>query len=199
MDTTIAVDETALEMRLDKIKKLLTDGMELFLEAGTEIVKIIDEVEGGKDWLLERSGLSVPILTALERVGRKQWHPELMLETRLNRALRRLSYSDQSEVLKKGFDMMVRTQSGFDTIKVSVENADGHLNQLIDGDRLRDLAAQRSWLEQEQARERQKAIHQEVKTPPSPYEVRKGKLIVGSVSFDEDLLLSILQQMRRAR
>lgn len=82
----------------------------------------------------------------IERIGRKQLDPRLALDASITGSrLRALPYSEQQRALDEGVEVLLVDG---ETLKVKAENlTDTYVNQVVGRDGIRDLGAQRAYIE----------------------------------------------------
>lgn len=175
------VTESAINAFQDAFKR----GLEGIVEAGAIYVKAIDSDPSAQDLFRERFADFIPASawSGFEAVGRKWMHPKLLLggmsDRRLATYVKRLPYSLQERILNhERFDILLLDGQ---VLKTSpLDCTDEQREQLFDGATLRDVPAQRSYLE---------TIARKAKVipdaEPMPYVIVKG-----SITFRRGTVLS---------
>lgn len=175
-------------------------GLQSFVQAGEIIVDLIDndglERETIVDLASKISGapISLDVVRTFEKVGRKNFRPELAIASYpAAAALRRLPYGEQGKLLSSGVEFL--TAKG-DIIILNVANiTDLQKRQIFlpDGG-VRGIAAQRAWVESEKTR---LALADGVKPiSSSPWTIRKGRVTFNEgVEMSRKDLMVLLTQM----
>lgn len=172
--------------------ELLQRGVDCWVQAGELAAKAIEE---NPDWPDEVCA-QVPWLTPariyeFQKIGLKKIHPRLMLcDLPGVRALRRLPYKVQETYITQPVELLI---TNGDTLRVDVHNLTREqADQVFNGDGVRPLAAQRSWLESRAMEKAQpKDLHVE------PYIVKRNVLKVNEAGtiFTRKDLIRILAEM----
>lgn len=140
------------ESLVAKFQDAFRRGIDGIVEAAQIYVKAIDADPNAPAVFKDRFADCIPASawSGFERVGRKQLHPKLLLGGMANRRVaahvRRLPYSSQERVFnKERFDLLLLDGQ---TLKVSpLECNPEQAEQLFDGPVIRDIPAQRAYLE----------------------------------------------------
>lgn len=144
--TTLAINYRA---EIQAINDLIVKGMEAWHEAGRHIARLVDEDPDAIQRLSEAAPMLTPgILRSLERIGRQELLPELLLKHGAGYSrLRELPLSYQRKYIKEPIPVLIQTANGPDTLNVPVENlTPRQVRQVFTSDGIRDLSAQRAWL-----------------------------------------------------
>jgi hypothetical protein len=138
-------DETA------QFVQLVMKGIQCWMEAGKLVAKKLNEDPDWADRVHElHPEISVETIYAFDKVGRMQLHPQLLLSDCPGHVqLRRLSYDAQQKYLGEPVPLLVRTESGWESLNVDVRNLTTlQAAQVFEGSKgVRSDAAQRAWLE----------------------------------------------------
>jgi len=138
------------QSKVDEIIDLLNGAMEAWVKAGRIVAEIADEDEKALEAIAENVPLlTIGVLRKLEKLGRGQLLPELLVPTRPGLArLAKMPIDVQRRYLHQPVPLLVQGPSGMDELLVRVADLQGHqLDQVFDVDGVRDLGAQRAKLE----------------------------------------------------
>jgi len=159
---------------VQEFRKAFSAGIDSIVEASGIYVAALDENSQNAALFQEAFGDLIPASAwgSFEAVGRKWMHPKLLLNAggKYSGKIKRLPYSTQEAIFEgMRFDLLTRTG---DTLKVDVmECTPDQVEQLIDGSNLRNVSAQRAYLES------QKTTPKSEDVEPMPYVIYKGKVI----------------------
>lgn len=151
-------------------------GIDGIVEAAEVYVKAIDADPAAADVFRDRFSDCIPpsAWAGFEAVGRKWIHPKLLMggmsDRRVAAKVKRLPYSVQERVFhKERFDLLLLDGQ---VLRVSLlECSPEQADQLCDGQIIRDIAAQRAWLEA--AKRRAVTIPD---AEPMPYLISGGRV-----------------------
>jgi hypothetical protein len=146
MNNELAID---YKTEISQIGDLIIKGMEAWVQAGQHIARLVDSDADAIEKLAKASPtISVGILRSLERIGRKELLPELLIKTGAGFAkLRDLPFSLQKKHLAEPVPVLIMTANGPDTLNVSVGDLTSRqVKQVFAADCVRDIGAQRAWL-----------------------------------------------------
>ena len=124
-------------------------GMEAWQQAGRIIADIVDKDPSAIDQICASNPhITAGILRSLERIGRSELLPELLLKSGpAYSKLRDLPIAAQRRYMKDPIPVLIQTQNGPDVLNVSIENlTPKQVRQVFAGDCVRNEAAQRAWL-----------------------------------------------------
>lgn len=176
---------------VNKFIELFLKGIELWLEAGRIVSQALEEDPDFAEKVnAAHPEISVDTVYAFDRIGRKQLHPKLVISDSPGaRKLRRLPYTMQEKYTDEPVPVLIRTESGWETLKVNVFNLTSEqAAQVFDGDVIRTEGAQRAWLESKAS----KALIQ----VDEPYRVSGRKLLIMQpCQLNAKQLATILAQM----
>lgn len=151
MKNTITVDRYSEQ--LTAVANLISKGLDCWTEAGTILCQMIDADPLVIDRIAsDLPNISKPMLYNLEKIGRKQIAPEILMKSGAAwKRLLRAPYSVQQKFLapNSGVDLLVRKDDGeYDSLRVAVDVLTPHqARQAIDSEgTVRDLGAQRAYL-----------------------------------------------------
>jgi len=188
--------ELVITQELSKFQDAFTRGLEGITEASKIYVDAIDDNPENSEKFREYFADSIPSSTwsSFEAIGRKWMHPRLLIGGMSDRAkamlVKRLPYDEQSNIMekRKRYPLLL---IGGDTLEVSVQDATlEQVGQLIDGSTIRNLAAQKAFLEQAKTT---KAIKE---SEPLPYTLSDGRITFRrSVTLTKAELRRILAEM----
>ena len=159
----------------EKFHSAFTAGLEGIAEAARIYVESIDADPANKLRFLAHFDGQVPptIWKSLEKVGRKQIHPQLLLGVVGNATdIKRLPYSEQEKVIN-GDPLILLTDRG-EQINVDLRTAPKTVvNQLVASDHVRSLAEQKLYL---LGLAKIEAADAKVQTVSMPYNVKGSKI-----------------------
>lgn len=147
--TTLTLDRTDYKQAVDAINDLMVKGMEAWKAAGKIVADLVDKDPDAIDRILEVSPmLTKGILRSLERIGRDELLPELLLRNGLVYArLRELPIQLQRRYVKEPVPLMIQTANGPDTLNVTLDALSPlQARQVFSSDGVRSLSEQRAWL-----------------------------------------------------
>jgi hypothetical protein len=171
--STTTLERTDYAKAVGAINDLMIKGMEAWKEAGRIVADLVDRDPCAIDQLIESSPmLTKGILRSLERIGRCELVPELLLKGGAAYAkLRELPYPVQQKYLKEPVQLMIQTSTGVDTLNVALDSlSPAQVRQVFSADGVRSLPEQRAWLA-----EHSRPVPAEAEA--LPYEVH-GKIVV---------------------
>jgi hypothetical protein len=130
------------------LKCLVGQGIDALTAAGRLLLEMLD---GGASFpdISEQSGIPMDVLGQLERIGRHQLNPHLLLATYpAVQAIQRLSLSEQDRLLSEPVAVMVMKDGHPDTLMIAAKNMTREqVGQVFAKGHVRTLAEQRAWLE----------------------------------------------------
>jgi hypothetical protein len=138
-----------VKVKLGTLKKCFSDGVEAWRRAGEILVELLDVDGQDLEGLHEASELPMDVLATLEKIGRKQVNPRLLVsDFPAARVLERLPMSEQDKLLREPVDMMVVHDGKADVIKVAVQHMTrSQVKQVFARNYVRPLNEQRAFLE----------------------------------------------------
>lgn len=173
--STATLARTDYRRAVDAINDLMIKGMEAWKAAGKIVADLVDEDPDAIDRIIEVSPmLTKGILRSLERIGRDELMPELLLRNGLAYAkLRELPIQLQRKYVKEPVPLMIQTANGPDTLNVTVDAlSPQQVRQVFSSDGVRSLAEQRAWLADNAPR-----LTPAIEAETLPFEVH-GKTVV---------------------
>ena len=176
---------------INKITKLVSDGVSNWIKAGEMINEIMSTQENGFDLIVEKTGFSPSLVHSLSKMGNKTLNPYLMLKTSSGYSkLEKCSYVDQVKYCNEPVDLLITTDDGFDTLKVSVNNlTNNQINQIYNGSEIRDLAAQRAYIESANT-------YGKIKEVDLDYLIEgKNLVVLNKTKFSKRQLIKIIDSM----
>jgi hypothetical protein len=137
-----------MDSKLAALRKAVTEGILAYLKAGELLVEILDEGYNLQD-IAEKSEMPVDVLAQLERIGRKQLCPQLLLaEYPAARRLERLPFSEQERLMNGPVEVLILRDGTTDTLQVNVQHlTPQQVRQVFAASHVRSLAEQRQWIE----------------------------------------------------
>ena len=175
----VQVNLTRYANDLERLQQCLHSGMAAWVEAGEIVVRILEDDKDGIHVLTQAlPELSEDIFYTLERLGKRQLHPRLLVTDNPGmKRLQSLSYAQQCRLLEEPVDVLIKNKDRIDTLKVRVENlTPAQCRQVFAPHSLRDLASQRAYLEAEERKVRLE-IEGLVQADPCPYRIVGQKII----------------------
>ena len=178
---------------IDQFVELVQRGIDAWIEAGEIVAKNMDDdAEWAEKVNAAHPEISIEMLYAFDRVGRKQLHPKLLLSDGPGvRKLRRLPYQMQEKYLNGSVPVLVTTTPGeWDTLQIDIHNlTPSQASQVFDGDKVRSPQQQRAWIEDQKAK--RVAV-----TYDEPFRVTGRKLVIMEpCQLSAKQLAQILAQM----
>ena len=176
--------EITIKSRMDEFGEALKAGIDGLVKAGEIYVEAIEEDPRNADKFRERFTDWVPSAawSNFENMGRKLMHPRLVMggmsDRKKTSLIKRLPYSTQARVFERErFSLLTATG---DTLQIDLMEATAEqAEQLCDGSSIRNLSAQKAWMEARAA-----AASQE------PAEVLPYTITDGKVTFRRGTVLS---------
>lgn len=170
-----------------ELKDCIQRGQQAFIQAGEIVVDLI-EAGSGLDALHEATDIPMDVLAQLERIGRKQLNPHLLLsDFPAARAMERLPLSEQNRLLNEPVDVFIFRDGAPDKMSIPAPVLTSKQTRQVFGrNYVRPLNEQRSFLEASKATDAQ-IIKRDV-----PYEItRRHTVIIGGNEFTVSELLRI--------
>jgi len=184
-------ENTKLEAnKIDEFKELITVGIQSWVKAGELIVQILDNCEASLHEISDQTCLSIGILSRFEQLGRKQIIPELLIaEYPASSKLIKLPYSEQSRLINGTVEVL--TNNGESLFIDSKNLTPSQCKQVFSGSTIRDLPAQRAWIESNKRKSSMNNIVNEM-----PYSI-SGKEVIfeKGCRMKASQLLNILAQL----
>lgn len=146
----LATTNTAeLSEAIESINVLMVRGMEAWKSAGRIVADLVDRDADVIDRIVQLSPmLTKGILRSLERIGRDELVPELLLKNGLAYAkLRELPVQTQRRLLREPIPLLIETKTGVDTLNVTLDAlSPQQVRQVFSHDGVRTPAEQRAWM-----------------------------------------------------
>jgi hypothetical protein len=176
------------DQRLEEFYATLQRGKEALEEAGRILVALIDEDASVKERIMEEHPeITEDVIETFERIGRRQLYYRLcLLEAPGIRALKRCPYSEQVRYMDEPIPMLLLNgKDSTDSLTVSVNAlTPEQVRQVFGAHRVRTLAEQRAWLENQKSKPQPIAKRE-------PYTIGKGR-----ITFHEPVTLSASDMAR---
>lgn len=188
--TTALTNET----EINEFLSLFKQGYDAWVKAGEILVQMIDRDPDVIDAILDRyPDLNAGILRQFEKMGRKQLHPLLLLESTPGESrLARLPYSEQVRHIDKPVEIIVETEAGPDTMSVQTKHLTRlQAEQVFAKDHVRNLAEQRAWLMDR----RERSVTDALQTHPWRI-VGRNQVEVAGVRLTRKQVLEILKELK---
>lgn len=167
------INTTLVNKQIEQFTQLVQRGIDAWTEAGRLLVKMIEDNPNAKAEIVEACpDITEEILSRFEAIGRNQLHPKTLLNNSPGmRRLRSLPFSDQTRYLNSPVPVLVRTESGVDTLQVAVQNlTHQQALQVFASGTVRSPEAQRAYLESRRA-----VAQSKIKTV-APYVIKGGRV-----------------------
>jgi hypothetical protein len=164
-----------IPQQYEKFNKLVLKGIEAWVEAGKMLVEMQKTNPNvSKEICAAYPSLSPAVIAKFEAIGRGTLNPQLLLsESPGVRKLRAMPISVQNHLEGGSVDLLVLREKGVDVMKVEIKNlTQSQAAQVFGRYNVRDLAAQRAWLEDKQTRSKFISV-----TSSLPYKL-KGDVIL---------------------
>jgi hypothetical protein len=179
---------------VDQFLALFKEGYDAWVKAGEVLVELIDQNPMVIDEILDRyPDINAGILRQFEKLGRKQLHPLLLLESTPGESrLARLPYSEQVRHLDAPVEIIVETDAGPDTMSVQVKHLTRlQAEQIFAKDHVRNLAEQRAWLMDR----RERSVTDALQTHPWRV-VGKSQVEIAGVRLSRKQIVEILKELK---
>jgi hypothetical protein len=163
----------------EELKSLFLQGIESLKKAGDKLLEML-EAGGSLPDIAENSGIPADVLAQLERIGRNQLNPSLLLANYPAAvALQRLSVSEQNRLLASPAEVLILKNGAADTLLVDVKNMTREqVTQVFAKGHVRALPEQRAWLES------RAAVTPEVKVSTPPYTITRKKTVIFNIAVE---------------
>lgn len=147
MKTEMTIQPT--QGRIAELQQAIFTGVEAWKKAGQLLVEIIEQDGLALGEIAEKADLPLDVLAQLEKIGRNQLVPQLLLsEYPAARKLERLPMSEQERLMLEPVEVMVMKEGQPDTLRVPVRHLTGaQVKQVFASNHVRTLSEQRQWIE----------------------------------------------------
>jgi len=137
--------ETLQKSKYSEIQELLISGIDCWKKAGDLLCAFLDKGESIVV-ISEETGMPRNVLVQLERIGRKQIMPFLLIsDFPAARALEKLPYSEQKRLTEESVPVLLQTAEGPDILNVKVEAMTHEQVRQVFGDgQVRSIAEQKA-------------------------------------------------------
>ena len=182
------------ETEINEFLSLFKQGYDAWVKAGEVLVQMLDRDPSVIDAILDRyPDLNAGILRQFEKMGRKQLHPLLLLESTPGESrLARLPYSEQLRHIDAPVEIIVETDNGPDMMQVETKHLTrAQAEQVFAKDHVRTPAEQRAWLMDR----REKSVTQAWQTHPWRV-VGKSHVEIAGVRISRKQVLEILKELQ---
>lgn len=168
--------ETTLQKtssRIAELQQAIFTGVEAWKKAGHLVVEIIEKDGLALAEIADQSELPLDALSQLEKIGRNQLVPQLLLaEYPAARKMGQLPMSEQERLMLEPVEVMVMKEGVPDTLRVPVRHLTGQqVRQVFASNHVRTLSEQRQWIES------QRPSNEPVKVDVPYILTRKGSVI----------------------
>ena len=161
---------------IEKFVDLFQRGYEAWVEAGRVVVQALESDPDFADKVHEKHPeISIETVYAFDRLGRQDLHPKLLISDSPGaKRLRQLRYHVQEKFVEKPVPVLIKTDSGWETLKVSVfDLTSDQASQVFDKNDVRNDHSQRAYIEGKKASKAVKSFQVDM-----PYRVVGRKLVV---------------------
>lgn len=175
--------------KIQQLRECLTRGRDAFAQAGEMVVAAIEEGGLSLDALHDLTEIPMDVLAQLERIGRKQLNPQLLLsDFPASRTMMRLPLSEQDRLMKEPVEVFVIKDGNPDKMSLPVAVlTPPQVKQVFARNYVRPLAEQRAWIDAQVAPAAKATTKRDV-----PYEItRRHTVIIGGNEFTVAELLRI--------
>lgn len=144
----------SVQDRIDRAAALIQQGIDAWVEAGKIIAELVDSDPLVLEEMSRKKGIPLGVLERFEQIGRKQIHPQLLCSDAPGfRKMIKLPYSIQERYLVEPVDLLIKTDTGWETLRVDVKNlTPDQADQVFTRSGIRDAAAQRAFIEDRAAK-----------------------------------------------
>lgn len=172
-------NQITLETGCNEIKSLFYQGISSFKKAGETLVKMLEAGQHLPE-ISAASGIPADVLAQIERIGRGQLNPELLLaDYPAVPSIMRLSASEQSRLLVEMIEVMVIKDGKADTLLVNAKNLTREqVFQVFAKGHVRTLAEQRAWLESRSLKA------PEAKVIDAPYTITRRHTVIFNMGVE---------------
>lgn len=179
-----------------EIAKLIQQNIDGWVRAGKIVAQLLDD-GATLDTIVESINvrhIKRDLIAALERVGREQCLPELLIaDYPAANPMQLLPLSEQKRCTDGTIEMLVMNDGMADTLQVSARDlTKEQCKQVFAKGSIRTLGEQRLWMQQRQQQEAQLAA----KTITPPYIIRNHKVVfTAGAEFNRRDLAILLSQL----
>lgn len=173
MTTTLEQPKQQLIAKIETFSSLVQQGIDAWTRAGALLVEMIESDPKCRESIIEQCpDITEEILSRFEAIGRKQIHPQTLLNNSPGmRRLRRLPYSEQARYVSEPVELLVQKPDGPQKLKVAIKNLTANQAMQVFGTHgVRTPEAQRAWLESNSGKKAAQA-------PATPYTIHGRKVI----------------------
>ncbi len=185
------------ETAINKFGELFTKGIGYLLKACKLYVKTIDDnPDAIYDFQEAYPDISSTAWRRFESVGRGSLHVKLLTNlTTGAKKLGKCSFAEQSKYVEEPLDVLLPNN---DVLKVSIHNLQpDQVKQVFASDHIRNRSEQRAYIESLKTTKAIETSQKESADISLPYQIKRGKLIVGNVTFTKSDLVRILVQLEK--
>ena len=179
---------TSTLSKIDRISELLNQGIQCWREAGELLCQHLDAGASINE-VAEQSKVPQSVLEQLERIGRKQILPCLLIsDYPAARMMEKLPYSEQSRLQDESIPLLLDTN---EILNVAAdEMTKRQAKQAFAPGHVRSISEQKAWLAE------QRSIAVPLVTIQTPYTVGRGKVTFHSAcEMSRSVLLRILGEL----
>ena len=181
----------AHKRQIEQLAELFQQGMNAWAKAGELLVDMLDNSGLTLGEISTQTGLPARILGRFEQLGRKQLLPSLLIaDYPASRYMSRLTYSEQERLTTESIEVL--TADGTDKVLIATKNlTPDQCRQVFTSDDVRDLPAQRAWVESLKRKTQTRVIDAGM-----PYHIDRGQVVFDrACTMKASQLLNILAQL----
>jgi hypothetical protein len=138
------------QTKIDTFAKLVKDGLNKWTKAGELLVSIIDDDPNCFKKIVKRHPfITNDLLSAFERIGRKQLHPMLLLSNSVaSRRIASFPYAEQNRIMTDGVHVLRRHGGRDEFVRKSIDElTQSDVNLSLDDRRLKSPEEQKKALD----------------------------------------------------
>lgn len=135
--------------QIEELKNAIRVGIEAFATAGRMLVNMLDDGGLNLPEISEASQIPVDVLGQIEKIGRGQLCPQLLLANYpAARRIERLPMSEQERLMNGPVEVLTMRDGQVDSLMVHAEHLTAsQVKQVFAANHVRSLAEQRQWIE----------------------------------------------------
>lgn len=181
---------------INEIVSHFQKGIDAWIQAGEKLVEAIETHHLNIHEIAENTGIPLDVLSALEKIGRHQLNPGLLIaEYPAARHMERLPLSEQTRLLEHPVEVLLVRDDGTDILRIQVRNmTSGQARQVFARDHVRPIDEQRAWIEAQRT-----TAATEPKRIDLPYTINQRRgcvLFRADVEVSQKELLRIITQLQ---
>lgn len=191
---------TTTDSNVTEFRNLIIEGVEAWVKAGDILVDLLDNHGLTYEQIADKcDGITPDIIKRFEQIGRRQIYPRLLVNTSAGaRKLMSMPYSQQVKYASEPLPLLIRKENSYDEMLVKVQDlTNEQIRQVFQKDGIRDLGAQRAYLEDIERSSREVEVV-DLSEWDQPWIVKNGRVTFRKpCAMGRKELLSILSEMER--